>query len=117
MLKQWIKTKKNIIIKKLNDHLDEIIDKSKSFKDQIKSSEKVENLDGYYFINDFNDKELKFKIFKLKLTHMSKIIDKKLFEQIFGHTLETLANKIINTTSNEENQITIKNIAKNSDKP
>ena len=48
---------------------------------------------------------------------MSKIIDKKLFEQIFGHTLETLANKIINTTSNEENQITIKNIDKNSDKP
>ena len=48
---------------------------------------------------------------------MSKIIDKKLFEQIFGHTLETLANKIINTTSNEENPITIKNIDKNSDKP
>ena len=28
--------KKNKIIKKLNDHLDEIIDKSKSFEDQIK---------------------------------------------------------------------------------
>ena len=34
MMKQWIKTKK---IKELNDHLDEIIDKSKSFEDQIKS--------------------------------------------------------------------------------
>ena len=27
-------------IKKLNDHLDEIIDKSKSFEDQIKSTKK-----------------------------------------------------------------------------
>ena len=32
--------KKNKIIKKLNDHLDEIIDKSKSFEDQIKSLKK-----------------------------------------------------------------------------
>ena len=37
--------KKNKIIKKLNDHLDEIIDKSKSFEDQIKSIRKVKNLD------------------------------------------------------------------------
>ena len=36
MMKQWVKTKKNKI-KKLNDHLDEIIDKSKSFEGQIKS--------------------------------------------------------------------------------
>ena len=32
--------KKNKIIKKLNDHLDEIIDESKSFADQIKSIKK-----------------------------------------------------------------------------
>ena len=35
MIKQWIKTKKPEIIKGLNDNLDEIIDKSKSFEDQI----------------------------------------------------------------------------------
>ena len=34
MMKQWVKTKKNKI-KKLNDYLDEIIDKSKSFEGQI----------------------------------------------------------------------------------
>ena len=39
-----------------------------------------------------------------------------LFEQIFDHTLETLANKLINTTNKEENQIIIKNIEKNKDK-
>ena len=107
---------KNKIMKKLNDHLDEIIDKSKSFEDQIKSIKKVENLEEYYFINDFGDKELKFKIFKLKLAHLSNIIDKKLFEQIFGHTLIKLADKLINTTNKEENQIIVKNIEKNKNK-
>ena len=58
-------------IRKLNDNLDEIIDKSKSFKDQIESFKKLENLEEYYFINDFGDKELKFKIFKLRLAHLS----------------------------------------------
>ena len=53
-------------IKLLNDLLDEIIDKSKSFEDQIESLEKVENLEEYYVINDFGDKELEFKIFILK---------------------------------------------------
>ena len=47
---------------------------------------------------------------------MSNEIDKKLFEQIFGHTLETLANKLINTTNKEENHIIVKNINKNKDK-
>ena len=105
--------KKNKIIKKLNDHLDEIIDKSKSFEDQIESLEKVENLEEYYFINDFDDKELESKIFKLKLAHLSNIIDKKIFEQIFSHTLIKLADKLINTTNKEENQIIITNIEKN----
>ena len=107
---------KNIIIKKLNDYLDEIIDKSKSFEDQIKSIKKVENLDDYYYVNDFDDKELKFKIFKLKLAHLSNEIDEDLFEQIFGHTLIKLADKLINTTNKEENQIIVKNIEKNKDK-
>ena len=48
---------------------------------------------------------------------MSNIIDEKLFKQIFGNTFETLANKLINTTNKEENQITVKNIEKNKQKP
>ena len=43
---------------------------------------------------------------------MSNEIDKKLSEQIFGHALETLANKLINTTNKEENQIIVRNIEK-----
>ena len=41
---------------------------------------------------------------------------KKLSEQIFGHKFKTLANKLINTTNKEENQIIVKNIEKNKDK-
>ena len=33
---------------------------------------------------------------------MSNDIDEKLSEQIFGHTLEKLKNKLINTTNKEE---------------
>ena len=59
----------NNIIKELNDNLDEIIDKSKSFEEKIKSIRKVKNLTEYWFTNNYGDKELEFKIFKLKLTH------------------------------------------------
>ena len=44
---------------------------------------------------------------------MSNDIDEKLFEQIFGHTLIKLADKLINTTDKEENQIIVKKIEKN----
>ena len=47
---------------------------------------------------------------------MLKIIDKKLFKQIFGDTLETLANKLTNTTNKKENQIIVKNINANKEK-
>ena len=47
---------------------------------------------------------------------MSNEIDENLFKQIFDHKFETLANKLINTTNKEENQIIVKNINKNKDK-
>ena len=43
---------------------------------------------------------------------MSNIIDKKIFKQIFGNTLETLANKLIDTTNKEENQTISKILTK-----
>ena len=86
--------------------------KSKSFEDQTKSIRKIKNLDYYDYVYDFGDKELKFKTFKLKLVHLSNEIDEDLFEQIFDHKFETLANKLINTTNKEENQIIVKNIEK-----
>ena len=107
---------KTIIIKELKDDLDEIIDKSKSFEEQIESIRKVENINEHYFMEGYGDKELEFKILKIRLAHLSNIIDKKLFKQIFGHTFETLANKLINTTNKEENQITVNNIKESKEK-
>ena len=77
---------------------------------------KVKNLDDYHYVNNFGDKELKFEIFKLKLAHLSNDIDENLFEQIFNHKFETLANKLINTSNKKENQIIVKNIEKRKDK-
>ena len=108
--------KKNEIIKGTNDNLDEIIDKSKSFEEQIKSLKKLEGLKVYWPYNHFGDKELKSKYFKIELADMSNDIDEKLFEQIFGHTLIKLADKLINTTNKEENQIIVNSINKNNDK-
>ena len=100
-------------IKQLNYSLDKIIDKTKSFEDQVKSLKKVKNLGECWHKIDYGDKKLKFKIFKLKFPHLSNIIDEKLFEQIFGHTFQTLANKLINITNKEENQIIVNDIDKN----
>ena len=105
-----------ITIRKLNDDLDEIIDKSKSFEYQIKLLRKVENVTEYCHYECYGDKELKFKYFKIELAHSSNIIDEKLFEQTFGHKFETLTSKLINTTNKEETQIIVNNIEKNKDK-
>ena len=86
-------------IKELNDHLNEITDKSKSFEEQMKLLKKLEDLKWNWPYDDFGDKELKSKYFQIKLADMPNDIDEKLFEQIFSHTLEALANKLINTTN------------------
>ena len=100
----------NEIIKGLNDNLGEIIDQSKSFKDQIESLKKLEGLKEYWFMKDLDDKKLKIKIFKLKLAHLPNIIDEKLFETIFDHTRIKLEDKLINTIN--KNQKTIKLLKK-----
>ena len=107
---------KNKIIKGKNDILDKIIDKSKSFEEQIKSLKKREDLKGFWPYNDFGDKELKSKYFKIELADMSNDIDKKLFQQIFGLALIKLAAKLINTTNKKENEVIVKNINQNKEK-
>ena len=72
-----------VIIKELNDRLDKIINKSKSFEEQIESMRKVKNINEHYFMEGYGDKESEFKIFKLRLVHLSNIIDKKLFKRYF----------------------------------
>ena len=59
-----------------------------------------------------DNKYLNFKIFILKFARISNDVDEQLFEKIFGHTYVALADKPLNTTSKEENQIFINNIKK-----
>ena len=54
--------KKNKITKEKNDNLDETIDKSKSFEEQIESLKKLEDLNEYQYCKDYDDKEFKIKI-------------------------------------------------------
>ena len=105
----WNNRSKQNDKRKKKDFLDKIIDKSKLFEDQMELLKKVENLDIYYD-NHFDDKELKHKHFKIKLAHLSNIIEENWFEQIFCHTLIKLADKLINTTNRKRNQIIVKNI-------
>ena len=84
-------------MKNLNDLLDEIIDKSNLFEEQIESLKKREDLKVYWPYGDYDDKELKSKYFKIQVADMSNEIDEKLFEQIFGNKFIKLADKLINT--------------------
>ena len=97
-------------IKKLNDKLDKIIDKSKSFEEQIELLEKLEDLKRYCSYKDYDDKELKSKYFKIKVGDILNEIDKRKFKQIFGHILTKLVDKLINSTDKEENQIIVEDI-------
>ena len=93
-----------------------MIDESISFEEQINLLKEIKFLYVYWNMGYYDDdKNLNLKIFKLKFAHISNDIDEKLFEEIFGHTFVTLANKLINTTNKEENRIIISDIKKNMD--
>ena len=77
----------------------------------------MNDLSQYWDMNYCDDSNrLNLKIFKLKFAHISNDVDEQLFEKIFGHTYVALADKLLNTTSKEENQIFINDIKKNRDK-
>ena len=63
-----------------------------------------------------DNKETNLRLFKLKFAHIFNDVDDNLFKEIFGHTSVKLADKLINITSKEENQMFINDIEINSDK-
>ena len=63
-----------------------------------------------------DNKEANLRLFKLKSAHIFNDVDDNLFKEIFGLTSVKLADKLINTTSKEENQMLINDIEINRDK-
>ena len=100
-------------IKQLNDWF-KTIDQTKSLEEQIEiSKERGEYLSDYWHVKYYHDKkELNHEIFKAKAAYALNDIGDNSFETIFGCTFATLADKLINTTSKEENQMFINDIKK-----
>ena len=71
-------------IRQLHNHHYKKIDETKSFKDQKEVLKELAFLDEYSHIDYCNDKALNIKILKLKIAHLAKDLDEKLFEEIFS---------------------------------
>ena len=63
-----------------------------------------------------DNKERNLRIFKVKFAHIFNDVDDNLFKEIFGFTSVKLADKLLNTTSKEENQMLVNDIESNRDK-
>ena len=101
-------------IEQLNNYF-EVIDKTKSFEEQIEILKARDFLDEYCHDEYYHDNnEQNLSIFKAKTANLD--VDKDLFKTIFGQTFAALADKLRNTTTKEENQIIIKDIKANKDK-
>ena len=106
----------NITVKEINNNFRKI-NETKSFEDQIDILKKIPWLNDYWDIFYYEDnKEMNLRLFKLTFAHIFNDVDDDLFKEIFGHTSVKLADKLINTTSKEENQMLINDIEINRDK-
>ena len=103
-------------LEQINNNFKEI-NKTKSFEDQIYIFKKIPGLVDYCFIEYYEDnKEINLRLFKLKLAHILNDVDDNLFKEIFGLTSVELADKLINVTSKEKNQMLIDHIEIKRDK-
>ena len=108
--------KDEITVKEINSNFEKI-DETKSFINQIYMLKEIPWLNDYWYIEYYEDnKETNLRLFKLKLAHILNDVDDNLFKEIFGFTSVKLADKLINTTSKEENQMLVNDIEINRDK-
>ena len=104
-------------IRQLNNWF-ETTDQTKSLEEQKELLKEIgEFLSEYWNVGYYHgNKELNYKIFKAKAAYVLNDITYNSFEKIFGCKFATLVDKLINTTSKEENQIIIEDIENNRDK-
>ena len=93
------------------------IDETKSFENHHKiildlgENKIISDAGDYWDIKYYEDnKETNLRLFKLKLAHILNNVDDNLFTEIFGFKSVELADKLINTTSKEDNQMIIDHI-------
>ena len=99
-------------IEEINNNFKKI-DETKSFEDQIDILKEILWLNDYWYFEYYEDKKkTNLRLFKLKLAPDLNGFDDNLFEEI----IVKLADKLINTTSKEENQMLINDIEINRDK-
>ena len=103
-------------IQQINNNFKEI-DETKSFEDQIDILKKIPWLNDYWYIEYYEDnKKTNLRLFKLKHAYILNNFDDNLFKEIFGVTSLKLADKLINTTSKEDNQMLVNDIEISRDK-
>ena len=102
--------------KQINNNFEKI-DETKSLKDQIDILKEIPWLNDYWYMDYYEDnKETNLRLFKLEFAHIFNDDDDNLFKEIFGFTSVKLADKLINITSKEENQMLVNDIEINRDK-
>ena len=103
-------------LKRINNNFKEI-NETKSFKDQIDILIEIPDLGDFWYNKYYEDnKETNLRLFKLKFAHIFNDVDDNLFKEIFGFKSVELADKLINTTSKEDNQMLIDHIEIKRDK-
>ena len=93
------------------------IDETKLFKDHIDIVKEIPDLNDYWYIEYYEDnKDINLRLFKLKLAHILNDVDYNVFTEIFGFSSVELADKLINITRKEDNQVLIDHIETKKDK-
>ena len=84
-------------IKELNNWF-ETIDQTKSLEVQIEILKTKNVLDCYWFVSYYKgNKDLNYKLFKVKAAYLLNDLDKHLFKKIFDCRFATLVENLINT--------------------
>ena len=103
-------------LKQINNDFKKI-NETKSFKDQIDVLIEVPYLINYWDMHYYEDnKETNLRLFKLKFAHIFNDADDNLFKEIFGVTSVKLADKLVNVTSQKDNEVLIDHIEIKRDK-
>ena len=85
--------------------------------DQIDVLKEIPDFNDYWYIEYYEDnKDINFRLFKWKFENILNDAEDNFFREIFGFTSVELADKLINTTSKEDNQVLIDLIETNKDK-